>query len=127
MPVTVALRAALTGRPLAVLSARQPSDLGFHELSDHRRHALTDHVDVLAAQHRLDRPLRSRHPLALGHRGVVSVVGYGLLCRKVRRSRAPWWPTSSAAASRSSYTTSTDLTRVIRVEGGGAGNFASKG
>lgn len=32
-------------------------------------------VDRLGTQQRLDRALRSRHHLALGHRGVLSVVG----------------------------------------------------
>jgi len=70
--IAVAVRGTVLG-PLAALGADQLRDLSLHQLLSDRTHRLTDHIDVLFAQH-LPNDLLGRHPLLTGHRRPPSIV-----------------------------------------------------
>jgi hypothetical protein len=106
LAVTVALRRAPLRHALAELGADHLRDLGLHQLSHHQPHRLPDHIGMLRQQQLVDH-LRSGHPPALGHRGVLPSTD----CSNSPTIRCPRWPPSSPRRhQRDSYTTSTDST-----------------
>jgi hypothetical protein len=92
-PVAVTLGHPVRGA-LAELGTDLGRNLGLHQLRDHPRHALAQHVGVLAGQ-QLVGNLRSGHPGAFGHRGAPFVD----LVEQTDDSQAPRWPNSHPTAS----------------------------
>jgi hypothetical protein len=88
-----------------MLSAGELADLELHDLADHHRHRLTQHIGMLRGEHALNRFTGSQTP-TFGHRGVSfssNFAGTTIMSAAV----AGHIPNPAT-----SYTTTTDSTRL---------------